>query len=306
MSWLQLELETNQTQAEELSELLEQFGAVSVSLTASSDEPLFDTQGQGEKPGEDQSEDNNDNKKLWQKTRVIALLHPDSDLDIMLVCLRDRIGADNIYQHKIELLKDKDWVSEFKAEHQPLFFSDRVCISPSWCDRPENNIPTLVLDPGLAFGTGAHPTTSLCIEWLAENDLTNKTVIDYGCGSGILAMVAALLGAKKVYAVDIDNQALQAARDNISTNDLTETIVLGHVDDCPLPVADILIANILMNPLKELVDKFSGLTKSGGNIILSGLLHVQAQECLDEYGACFNMDEPVFNSEWTRLHGIRK
>ena len=302
MAWLQLELETNQTQAEELSELLEQFGAVSVSLTASSDEPLFDTQGQD--PGEDQIENNN--KKLWQKTRVIALLHPDSDLDIMLVCLRDRIGADNIYQHKIELLKDKDWVGEFKAEHQPLFFSDRVCISPSWCDQPENNIPTLVLDPGLAFGTGAHPTTSLCIEWLAENDLSNKVVIDYGCGSGILAMVAALLGARKVYAVDIDEQAIQAARENINRNNLTDKIVMAHVDDCELPVADVMVANILMNPLKDLREKFSQLIRPEGDIILSGILHVQAEECLDAYGACFNMDEPVFNSEWTRLHGIKK
>ena len=304
MAWLQLELETNQTQAEELSELLEQFGAVSVSLTASSAEPLFDTQGQDEKTEENQSENNN--KKLWQKTRVMALLHPDSDLDIMLVCLRDRIGADNIYQHKIELLKDKDWVGEFKAEHQPLYFSDRVCISPSWCDQPDNNIPTLILDPGLAFGTGAHPTTSLCIEWLAENDLSNKVVIDYGCGSGILARVAALLGAREVYAVDIDNQALQAAKDNIDRNKLTEKIVVNHVDDVALPVADILIANILMNPLKELVSKFSEITRAEGDIILSGLLHVQAEECLDAYSACFNMDEPVFNSEWARLHGIKK
>lgn len=300
MAWLQLELETNQNQAEELAELLEQFGAVSVSLTASSNEPLFDTQGQDENQSEDE------NNKLWQKTRVIALLHPDSDLDIMLVCLRDRIGADNIYQHKIELLKDKDWVGEFKAEHQALFFSDRICISPSWCEQSDNVLPTLVLDPGLAFGTGTHPTTSLCIEWLAENDLTNKTVIDYGCGSGILAMVAARLGARKVYAVDIDKQALQAARENISRNMLTESIVIDHVDDCALPVADILVANILMNPLKNLAEKFSGLTNDGGDIILSGLLHVQAEECLETYSAYYNMDEPAFSSEWTRLHGIKK
>tara|TARA_R110000782_G_scaffold133091_5_gene225305 strand:- start:845 stop:1759 length:915 start_codon:yes stop_codon:yes gene_type:complete len=304
MSWLQLELETNQAQAEELSELLEQFGAVSVSLTASSNEPLFDSQGQGEESGKNQIEGSN--KKLWQKTRVIALLHPDSDLDIMLVCLRDRIGAENIYQHKIALLKDKDWVGDFKAEHRPLYFSDRVCISPSWCDQHENDIPTLILDPGLAFGTGSHPTTSLCIEWLAENDLSNKIVIDYGCGSGILAMVAALLGAREVYAVDIDEQALQAAKDNININNLAEIIIVEHVDTCALPVADILIANILMNPLKELVSKFSELTRSDGDIVLSGLLHVQAEECLDAYSTCFNMDEPVFNSEWVRLHGIKK
>jgi ribosomal protein L11 methyltransferase len=292
MSWLQLELETHQAQAEELSELLELFGAVSVSLTASSDDPVFDAEGE--------------TKKLWDKTRLIALLHPDTDLDILLVCLRDRIGADNIYSHKIELLKDKDWVSEFKAEHQPMIISNRVCISPSWCEAPENNIPTIILDPGLAFGTGSHPTTSLCIEWLAENDITDKVVIDYGCGSGILAMVAALLGAKEVYAVDIDNQALLAARENIERNKLSEKIIVDHVDIASLPTADILVANILMNPLKELVEMFSGLTNSGGHIILSGLLHIQADECLAVYASCFNMDEPVFSSEWTRLHGIRK
>jgi ribosomal protein L11 methyltransferase len=295
MSWLQLALETNQAKAEELSDLLEQLGAVSVSLTASSSEPLFDIEG----------EDEHESKKLWQKTLVVALLHPDTDLDIMLVCLRDRIGADNIYQHKIELLKDKDWVSEFKAEHQPLIFSDRVCISPSWCDQPDNTIPTVILDPGLAFGTGAHPTTSLCIEWLAMNDLADKTVIDYGCGSGILAMVAALLGAKQVYAVDIDQQALQAARDNIHKNNLSTRIIVGHVDDCELPVTDILIANILLNPLKGLVERFSDLTRLGGNIVLSGLLHVQAEECLAAYAPCFKMEAPVFNSEWARLHGIK-
>ena len=152
MSWLQLELETHQAQAEELSELLEHLGAVSVTLTASSDEPLFDAGGQNE----------NESKKLWDKTKLIALLHPDADLDIILVCLRDRVGSENIFSHKIELLKDKDWVSEFKAAHQPLIFSERVCILPSWCDSPEHELPTLILDPGLAFGTGAHPTTSLC------------------------------------------------------------------------------------------------------------------------------------------------
>jgi ribosomal protein L11 methyltransferase len=291
MSWLQLELETHQAQAEELSELLEQFGAVSVTLTASSDEPVFDAA--------------NETKKLWDKTKLIALLHPDSDLDIILVCLRDRIGADNIFSHKIELIKDKDWISEFKSAHQPLLFSKRVCISPSWCEPPENNIPTLILDPGLAFGTGSHPTTSLCIEWLAENNLIDKIVIDYGCGSGILAMVAALLGAKQVYAVDIDNQALQAARENINRNKLSEKIIVDHVDNISLPAADILVANILMNPLKDLIGKFSILTKPGGDIVLSGLLHVQAEECLAAYVSCFNMDEPVFNSEWTRLHGIK-
>jgi ribosomal protein L11 methyltransferase len=292
MSWLQLELETHQAQAEELSELLEQFGAVSVALTASSDDPVFDAEGE--------------TKKLWDKTKLIALLHPDSDLDIILVCLRDRIGAENIFSHKIELLKDKDWVGEFKAAHQPIVFSNSVCICPSWCESPEHDLPTLILDPGLAFGTGTHPTTSLCIEWLAENEVSDKVVIDYGCGSGILAMVAALLGAKQVYAVDIDEQAIQAARENVERNDLSDKITISNVKDASLPVADILVANILMNPLKGLIEEFSSITKIEADIVLSGLLHVQADECLEAYASCFNMDEPVFNQEWTRLHGTKK
>lgn len=299
MSWLQLELETHQAQAEELSDLLEQFGALSISLTASSEEPIFDLVDQG------LADNHKEQKQLWDKTRLTALLHPDSDLDIILVCLRDRIGADNIFSHKIELIKDKDWVGEFKAAHQPLIFSDRVCISPSWCELPKHNLPTLILDPGLAFGTGSHPTTSLCIEWLAKNDLIGKVVIDYGCGSGILAMVAAKLGAKQVYAVDIDEQAIQAARENIERNNLTSKVDVSLVDNASLPVADVLVANILMNPLKGLIEEFSALTKSSGDIVLSGLLHVQAEECLAAYQSCFNMDEPVFNQEWTRLHGIR-
>lgn len=292
MSWLQLELETHQAQAEELSELLEQLGAVSVTLTASSEEPIFDAA--------------SETKKLWDKTKLIALLHPDADLDIILVCLRERVGAENIFSHKIELLKDKDWVSEFKAAHQPIIFSNRVCISPSWCEVPDHQLPTLILDPGLAFGTGTHPTTSLCIEWLAEYDVKDKTVIDYGCGSGILAMVAAILGAKQVYAVDIDEQAIQAAKENADKNNLSDKIEIGLVEEVSLPVADILVANILMNPLKGLLEEFSAITKSGGDIVLSGLLHVQAEECLATYATCFNMDEPIFNQEWTRLHGIKK
>lgn len=292
MSWLQLELETHQAQAEELSELLEQFGAVSVTLTASSNEPVFDAEGE--------------TKKLWDKTKLIALLHPDSELDIILVCVRDRIGAENIFSHKIELLKDKDWISEFKAAHQPVIFSNRVCISPSWCEPPKHDLPTLILDPGLAFGTGTHPTTSLCIEWLAEHDLTGKTVIDYGCGSGILAMVAAILGAKQIYAVDIDVQAIQAAKENAERNNLSSKIDISLVEDASLPVVDILVANILMNPLKGLIEEFTAITSSGSDIVLSGLLHVQAEECLEAYTSCFNMDEPVFNQEWARLHGTKK
>ncbi len=291
MSWLQLELETSREAAESLTELLEQLGAVSVSLAAASNEPLFDNFGE--------------DRRLWAKVRLTALLHPDTDLDIMLVCMRDRVGAKAISSHRIETVEDKDWVGEFQSSHQPTLFANSIWVVPSWSTAPETDKPAIILDPGLAFGTGNHPTTALCINWLAEHDIQNKTVIDYGCGSGILAMVAARLGAKQVYAVDIDPQAVQAATANINNNCLSKKIQVGLVDELQLPVVDVLVANILMNPLSELLNTFSKLTRPGSHLLLSGLLYSQAEECLANYAACFTMDPPEYDSEWSRLHGIR-
>lgn len=291
MDLLQLELETSQARAEALSDLLERLGAVSVTLKPGGNESVFDTDSDAEKPR--------------QRTAVVALLHPDSDLDITLACLRGRIGVDNIYRHTIELIKDRDWVGAVQAQHRPVFYADRVCICPGWCALPNTRLPVIILDPGLAFGTGAHPTTSLCIEWLAENPINNKTVVDYGCGSGILAMVAAVLGAGPVFAVDIDRQAVEVAAENIKRNNLDDKITVEHVAEASLPVADILVANILMNPLNDLAENFSTLVGSGGDIVLSGLLNPQAEACAAVYADCFTMDAPVFKSEWARLHGRR-
>ena len=195
MSWLQLTLESDPESAEQLSKLLEQFGAVSVSLTAMIDEKIF---------GQAIEKD----PVLWQQTRVIALLHEDTDLDTLLVCLRNRVGEGKIGKHEISMLQDRDWVNEFKSDHGVKIFADRLCICPSWCELPGDDIPHIILDPGLAFGTGTHETTAGCLGWLAENNIKDKTVIDFGCGSGILALAAVKLGAEKVYAVDIDPQAL--------------------------------------------------------------------------------------------------
>ena len=289
MSWLRLELDTQQQHSEALSDLLEQFGAVSVSLSALSDEPVFDQH--------DQS------RTLWDQIRLSALLHPDTDLDILLACLEGRIGAENIHHHHIEMLKDRDWVGEFQASHQPLVFSNRICISPSWVEAPDNDFPTITLEPSLAFGTGSHPSTVLCIKWLAVHDVINKTVIDYGCGSGILAMVAAKLGAKQVYAVDIDPQAVAAAKENCEQNRLSAIIEVGQVNELLLPAVNILVANILMNPLKELKSIFHRCLVEQGELVLSGLLNVQAKECLVDYASCFTMEALVFEAEWARLQG---
>ena len=290
MSWLQLELETNQVFGEELSVLLEEFGAISISLTASSDEPIFD--------------EDAENNTLWDKTKLTALLNSKCDVDSLLIKLHKNLGSEAIHSHKIKFLKDKDWIHEFKSKYQPIFFLNKICISPSWCD-PESEIPTIILDPGLAFGTGTHPTTSLCIEWLCQHDLNDKIIIDYGCGSGILAMVAAKLGAKQVFAIDIDEQALNTAKDNIVNNGLHEKILISHPKNIIIPKADILVANILKNPLNKLLKEFSSLTKSGSDIILSGLLAEQVEECLVVYKRHFNMHKPVLRESWASLHGTR-
>ena len=293
MPWLQLTLESDLESAEQLSELLEQFGAVSVSLTAMSDEKIF---------GQAIEKD----PVLWQQTRVIALLHEDTDLDTLLVCLRNRVDEGKIGKHEISMLEDRDWVNEFKSGHGVKIFADRLCVCPSWCELPQADIPHIILDPGLAFGTGTHETTAACLEWLAENDVKDKTVIDFGCGSGILALAAVKLGAKKVYAVDIDPQALQATEENAKRNEIRERLHIAHPDDIQLPVADVLVANVLLNPLQELANHFSELVRSSGDLVLSGLLSTQVQECLEAYQSWFNMDEPIFKQEWSLLHGTRR
>ncbi len=293
MPWLQLTLESDLESAVQLSELLEQFGAVSVSMSAVSDEKIF---GQAIEV----------DPVLWQQTRVIALLYEDIDLDTLLVCLRNRVGADKIGKHEITILEDRDWVNEFKSGHGVKVFADRLCVCPSWCELPREDIAHIILDPGLAFGTGTHETTAACLEWLASNDIEHKSVIDYGCGSGILALAAVKLGAGKVYAVDIDPQALQASEENAKRNNISDRLIIAHPDEIQLPVVDVVVANVLLNPLQQLANRLADLLPSGGDLVLSGLLSTQAEECLAAYQSWFNMGPPVYKEEWCLLHGIKK
>jgi len=322
MAWLQLTFESNRESANTLSELLEQFGAVSVSLSASSNELLF---GQGSSKSED----------LWEQTRVTALLHEDTDLDTLIVVARNRVGADQIRQHQIELIEDRDWVSEYQQTHGPRIFGDQLCICPGWCTPPDHIPNILMLDPGLAFGTGTHDTTGMCLDWLVDHDVCGKQVIDYGCGSGVLALaalklwlvdhdvcgkqvidygcgsgilaLAALkLGAAHAWAVDIDAQALEATRANADRNQLSDQITIMHPDAIELPVVDMLLANVLLNPLKILATKFAGLVSADGVVVISGILATQAEECLAAYQSWFNMQTPVFRREWALLEGTRK
>jgi len=291
MPWLRLTLETTADQVDSLTGFLQQFDATAISLTPVSAEPIYG--GVGNEP------------EVWQRTSVSALLDSETDLDILIACLRNRIGTENLFSHHVEPVLDREWTEAWKKEHGPIRFGHKLSICPSWLPSPGDTDYTVILDPGLAFGTGTHATTALCLDWLAGNEFRNKLVIDYGCGSGILSLAAARLGAAMTYAVDIDPQALLATQANADKNGLAEQLIILSPDQANLPQADILIANILLNPLLELAPVFSKLVKRGGQIVLSGILAGQVQDCLDSYARWFTMDQPEFRDEWAILHGSR-
>ncbi|NNE37393.1 MAG: methyltransferase, partial [Gammaproteobacteria bacterium] len=193
MTWLRLRISCRQEYLDDLKGLLESFSAASISYSPASPEAIFD--------------DPSVAQTFWSITTLTALLDPDIDLDILMACVRNRIGTENIIWHKVDLLKDEDWEGACKAGFGPVFIKDKLCICPSWADPPEGISCLVQLDPGLAFGTGTHETTSLCLEWLVENPPRGRRVIDYGCGSGILGIAAVKLGAAEVTGVDIDPQA---------------------------------------------------------------------------------------------------
>ena len=292
MAWLQLILESDSDGARLASELLEQFGAISVSLSALDTHLIVERY-------PDQEEE------LWDHTRITALLHEDTDLDVLLATLRKRLGAAPLSNQKVTLLPDRDWIKEYQQSHGPKIFGNKLCICPGWYSPPENIDHILMLDPGLAFGTGSHETTGLCLDWLVTNDINGKQVMDYGCGSGILAIAAVLLGANHAWALDIDTQALQSATVNAERNQLSDKLTIDLPGNIKLPEVDILLANILLNPLQELAAQFAELLSAGGNIVLSGILAGQAEECLVTYETWFNMDAPVYRREWALLTGRR-
>ena len=290
-SWVRLTLTSYPQYLEELGELLEKFDAISVSFTPASSEPVF---------GDDSEVD-----RFWEHTAVTALFNQDVDMDILIACIRNKAGTDNILDCRIEPLIDTNWIEKHKVGFAPMVFGNRLCICPSWLPRPQDIPHVIELDPGLAFGTGTHATTALCLQWLATHDIEGKSVIDYGCGSGILGLAAAKLGASRVSAVDIDPQALLATLDNALNNNLQDSIHTALPADFVRHTADILIANILLNPLISLSSMLATLLEPGGKIVLSGVLSTQTEQCLQAYRRWFDMDEPVFREEWVMLTGTR-
>ncbi len=210
-------------------------------------------------------------------------------------------------EHHVEEIADQDWERSWMDNFQPMRFGRRLWIVPSWHAAPEPDAVNLLLDPGLAFGTGTHPTTALCLEWLDGQELAGRQVLDFGCGSGILAIAALLLGAERAVGTDIDPQALEASRDNASRNGIEPARFPVYLPaDLPQRQADVLVANILAGPLVSLAPQLTGLVRPGGLLALSGILAEQAEEVRAAYSAHFDLDPTAEREGWIRISGRRR
>lgn len=292
MTWLQLKIDSTKAQAPEIEALLEEIGAAAVLMEDSADQPLLEPP-----PGA---------TPLWDATRVVGVFTVDSEVDAVIEFLEARLGQ-KLPAHRVEVLEDKDWVRAWMDHYHPMCFGKRLWVVPSWTPPPEPNAINLLLDPGLAFGTGTHQTTALCMEWLDGLDLNGKTVIDYGCGSGILAVASLLLGAKEAYCVDNDPQALTATRNNAERNGVAERVHTFMPEDMPAISADVIVANILAGPLAALAPTLTSYSHAGTQIALSGIIQSQVAELREVYQQWFDMDGLAIKDEdWCRLSGTRR
>lgn len=269
--WFQLKIEhCASCDVESISEALEESGALSIMLTDKNDNPVLEPL-----PG---------TTPLWPEVIIQALYAEASEVHTIQQLFA--LSRPSLVT-SLEVLPDKDWERAWMDDFKPRRFGKRFWICPTWLTPPEPQAVNLMLDPGLAFGSGTHPTTALCVTWLEQANLDNKEVIDYGCGSGILSLAALLLGAKTVHAVDIDDQALQATHNNAQTNNIAlEKLIISLPEVLNEPV-DLIIANILLEPLIALKERFSQLLKKEGLLVVSGLLTEQALTLIEAYKPTF-------------------
>ncbi|MBQ4829211.1 50S ribosomal protein L11 methyltransferase [Alteromonas sp. CI.11.F.A3] len=289
MAWLQLRINTSSEYAESIGDMLSANGSQAVTYVDAKDTPMYEP-----KPGE---------IMLWPDTQVVGLFEATDDMKAIIKRLgKARIlGSD--FKYKLEPLEDKDWEREWMDNFHPMQFGTRLWICPSWRDVPDPNAVNVMLDPGLAFGTGTHPTTALCLRWLDGIDVADKVVVDFGCGSGILALAALKLGAKRVVAIDIDPQALQATQENARRNGVEDRLDVFLPADQPTLEADVVMANILSGPLLELQDVISSYCKPSGLLVLSGILAEQVTKIEAAYTRDFALDESAIDGEWARVSG---
>ena len=295
--WVSVALETDAAHADALSEALLTAGAISVSVEdaqAGTDEetPQF---------GEPGGANDQPIVPLWNISRVVALFDPSDDLIGRIAVATVAAGIDDLPEIELEDVAEQDWVRLTQSQFDPIRVNDRLWIVPSWHVAPDPDAINLVLDPGLAFGTGSHPTTFLCLQWLTETLRGDETVLDYGCGSGILAIAVARLGAASVLGVDIDRNALTSTRDNAGANKVA--LELRHSEDELQERFDIVVANILTNPLCVLAPLLVARIAPGGRIALSGVLASQAEQVIAAYAPLIALRVGAELDGWVRLEG---
>lgn len=292
MPWIQLKINTQAEHAEQLGDMLSANGAQAVTFVDAKDTPMYEP-----KPGE---------VLLWPDTEVVGLYDAEYDMQRVVAQLEKSKLLGKDFPHKLDQLEDKDWEREWMDNFHPIQFGERLWICPSWRDIPDPNAVNVMLDPGLAFGTGTHPTTSLCLKWLDSNNMNDVTVVDFGCGSGILGIAALKLGASSVVGIDIDPQALLASIDNATRNGVEDKLSVYLPKDQPTLQADFVLANILAGPLRELREVITQYCAKGGKLVLSGILATQAEEINTLYSEDFIMEPVAIEGEWARVSGTKK
>lgn len=293
--WISVILQADATRAEALSEALMEHGALSVSIDDA------DAGTEAEKP--QFGEPGMHPASLWDHSRVVALFDTDADLAEALATASAAAGLDAVPPFTIEEVAEQNWVQLTQSQFDPIRITDRLWIVPSWHKAPTPDAINLILDPGMAFGTGSHPTTRLCLEWLTDVIEPGVTVLDYGCGSGILAIAAARLGAGDVTGVDIDEKAVETAANNAETNG-----VKLHLQVSAKPLDGTfqrVVANILTNPLKMLAPLLAARVAPGGRLALSGVLEAQANEVIEAYAPFIALTVGATHDGWVRLEGER-
>ena len=295
MSYQQITINVNDAVAERLADALMEHGALSAAIEdayagTENEQAIFGEPGM---PSE----------QIWQQSKVIALFGENDDAAAMIQAASQACGLKDL-AYTSEILADQDWVRLTQAQFDPIQISERLWITPSWHEAPNSNAVNLQLDPGLAFGTGSHPTTRLCLKWLDTRLKGGESVLDYGCGSGILTIAALKLGAGSAIGVDIDEQAIRASKDNAAQNNVDAQFYLP--DGLPQGQFDIVVANILANPLRMLGEMLAARTKQGGRIVLSGLLDEQVEELSGIYRQWFNIEPAEIDEGWARLSGVKR
>lgn len=296
MEWQQFVMNLESLNPVSVEEILLRHGAKSITFSDAGDRPVLEPA-----PGE---------TPLWSSTRITGLFEPDADVAALLADLQGSLGLEALPDHRLETLADRDWEREWLKDFGPMRFGDRLWVCPAGSEPDREDAVIVRLDPGLAFGTGTHATTAMCLEWLDSLDLQGQTLLDYGCGSGVLAIAALKLGCARAQAMDIDPQAVLATHRNAGQNAVRERLTVASSAAEIEGEFDVVVANILAGPLADLAENVAGHVRPGGRLGLSGILSDQAAGVLEAYAPWVDFDEPAFRPQggqnWTRLTGRKR